>query len=73
MISCNQSLSLLFSLTASICASQVDKEQKQETKEVREEEMVALRTWNQQKDKYEEDTQVSAHISPTVTVLRSTN
>lgn len=36
----------------------IDKEQKQERKKVLNKEMVELRTWNQQKDNYEDETQV---------------
>lgn len=36
----------------------IDKEQKQEKKVTLNEEMVELRTWNQQKDNYEDETQV---------------
>lgn len=43
---------------AFFCVYHVKKEQKQEKTESLNEEMVELRTWNQQKDNCEDDTQV---------------
>lgn len=48
----------VFVLRCFFCVYQVKKEQKQETTESLNEEMVELRTWNQQKDNCEDDTEV---------------
>ena len=47
----------VFFLSCCICVDQVEEEQLVKREESKEE-MVELRTWNQQKDNYDDDTQV---------------
>lgn len=49
-----------------VCIHQVEEEQQQDKREVLEE-TVELRSWNQQKDNYNDDTQVNTHISISAT------
>lgn len=47
----------------SVCVEQVEEEQQQDKREVLREDMVELRSWNQHKDNFEDDTQVSSLCS----------
>lgn len=49
----------MFILRCCVCVSQVEEEKKQEKGE----DVVELRSWSQQKEHFEDDTQVNTHIS----------
>lgn len=47
-----------------VCVKQVEKEQWQDKREALKEEMVELRSWNQQKEASKDDTQVDTLYQP---------